>query len=133
MKMKFFNEIPLRIQLPSNSTHASMFTLSSPHLLMPTNYTFNAHGEKYHQLGKLWLNLCADTCQYCDTFLMTNEKHDFFYWLLQKNFTFKVHLTFFHHFQCAFITFLNPSMFYFPKKSFKVFNNYLMSNLTHGY
>jgi hypothetical protein len=132
MKMKFFNEIPLRIQLPSNSTNASMFTLSSPHLHLPTNYIFNAHGEEYHQLGKLWLNLCVDTCKYCDTFLMINEKHDFFYWFLQKSFTFKVHLTFFHHLQCAFITFFNPSMFYFPKKSFKVFNNYLMLNLTHG-
>jgi len=133
MKMKFFNEIPLSIQLLSNNANASMFTLSSPHLLLPTNYTFNAPWEKYHQLGKLWLKQCGDTCQYCDIFLMTNEEHDFFYWLLQKNFTFKVHLAFFHHFQCAFITFFNASMFYSPKNSFKVFNNYLMSNLTHGY
>ncbi len=51
--MKFFNEISFSIQLPSNNTNASMFTLSSPHLLPPTNYTFNAPREKYHQLGKL--------------------------------------------------------------------------------
>jgi len=40
--MKIFNEIPLSIQLLSNNANASMFTLSSPHLLLPTNYTFNA-------------------------------------------------------------------------------------------
>jgi len=47
--------------------------------------------------------------------------------------TFKVHLSFFCHFQCAFITFFNTSTFYFQKKSSKVFNNYLMLNLTCGY
>ncbi len=53
MKMKFFNEIPLSIQLPSNNTNASMFTFSSPHLLLPIDYTFNGLREKYHQLDKL--------------------------------------------------------------------------------
>jgi hypothetical protein len=48
-------------------------------------------------------------------------------------FTLEVHLSLFHYFQCAFITFFDASMFYFQKHSFKVFNNYLMSNLTQGY
>jgi len=46
--MKFFNEIHLNLQLPSNNTYVLVFTLSSPHLFLPTNYTFNAHEEKYH-------------------------------------------------------------------------------------
>jgi hypothetical protein len=33
MKMNFFNEICLNIQLPSNNIDVSMFTFSSPHLL----------------------------------------------------------------------------------------------------
>jgi hypothetical protein len=48
MKMKVFNEIRLNIQLPSNSTYISMFTLSSFHLFLPNDYTFNAPREKYH-------------------------------------------------------------------------------------
>jgi hypothetical protein len=59
--MKFFNEIHLSIQLPSNGTYVLVLTLSSPHLLMPIDYTFNVHEEKYHQLGELCLNLCGDT------------------------------------------------------------------------
>jgi flagellar assembly factor FliW len=53
MKMKFFNEICLSIQLPSNSIDVLVFTLSSPHLLPPTNYAFNVRREKYNQLGEL--------------------------------------------------------------------------------
>jgi hypothetical protein len=67
---------------------------------------------------------------------LTNKEHDFFYKLLQifkKIVILKVHLSFFFHFQCGFITFFNTSTFYFQKKSFKVFNNYLMSNLTQSY
>jgi len=56
-----------------------------------------------------------------------------FYEFSKKIVTFEVHLSFFRHFQCAFITFFNTSTFHFQKKSFKVFNNYLMSNLTQGY
>jgi hypothetical protein len=48
MKMNFFNEICLSIQLPSNNTYVSVLTLSSPHLFVPIDYTFNAHGKKYH-------------------------------------------------------------------------------------
>jgi hypothetical protein len=129
--MKFFNEILLSIQLPSNNTNASMFTFSSPHLLLPIDYTYNGLGEKYHQLDKLWLNLCGGYLPVLWHFF--HEEHDFLYWLLQKNSAFKVLLTFFHHFQWAFITFLNASMFYFPKKLFNGFNNYLLFNLTHGY
>jgi hypothetical protein len=57
-----------------------------------------------------------------------------FYKLLQ-NFRFFsfFHLSFFHHFQCTFIIFFDASMFYFQKTLFKVFNNYLMANLTQGY
>ncbi len=73
MKMKIFNEICLSIQLPFNNTYVAMLTFSSPHLLLPINYAFNGFGEKYHQLGELWPNMCGDTCQYCDIFLMTNE------------------------------------------------------------
>jgi hypothetical protein len=65
---------------------------------------------------------------------MTNEEHDVF---------FTSFLSFFH-FQGAFIIFFIISnalllhfstlqRFIFFKNSFKVFNNYLMSNLTHGY
>jgi len=61
MKMKIFNEICLSIQLPSSNTNVLLFTLSSPHLLPPTDYTFNVLGEKYNQLGELWQNLCGDT------------------------------------------------------------------------
>ncbi len=53
MKMKIFNEICLSIQLPSNNTDVLVFTLSSPHLLPPTNYMFNAPREKYNKLGEL--------------------------------------------------------------------------------
>jgi hypothetical protein len=51
--MKIFNEICLSIQLPFNNTYVAMLTLSSPHLFLPINYTFNGFGEKYHQLGEL--------------------------------------------------------------------------------
>jgi len=67
---------------------------------------------------------------------LTNKEHDFFYKLLQifkKNCHFQGAFIIFFHFQCAFITFFNASTFYFQKQSFKVFNNYLMSNLTQGY
>jgi hypothetical protein len=37
----------------------------------------------------------------------------------------------FHHFQCAFIKKIDISTLYFPKKLFKIFNDYLMLNLTH--
>jgi hypothetical protein len=37
----------------------------------------------------------------------------------------------FRNFQCAFIKKFNISTLYFQKPLFKVFNNYLMSNLTH--
>jgi len=48
MKIKFFNEICLSIQLLSNSTYASMHTFSSLQIFLPINYTFDALGEKYH-------------------------------------------------------------------------------------
>jgi len=50
---------------------------------------------------------------------MTNKEHDFFYKLLQifRFFvTFEVHLSFFCHFQYAFITYFNASTFYLKKK-----------------
>jgi hypothetical protein len=50
-----------------------------------------------------------------------------------KKFILEMHLSLFHYFQCDFIIFFDASMFYFQKHSFKVFNNYLMSNLTQGY
>jgi flagellar assembly factor FliW len=60
MKMKIFNEIHLSTQLPSNNTYVLVLTLSSPHLILPIDYTFNVPGEMYHQLGELWLSLCGD-------------------------------------------------------------------------
>jgi hypothetical protein len=62
-----------------NSIYVLMLTFSSPHLFLPIGYTFNALEEKYHQLGELWLNLCGDTYEYYDIFLMIDEEHDFFY------------------------------------------------------
>jgi hypothetical protein len=46
--MRIFNEIRLNIQFPFNSTYVSMLTLSSLHLFLPIDYTFNAPREKYH-------------------------------------------------------------------------------------
>jgi hypothetical protein len=48
MKMNFFNEIHLSIQLPSYNTYVSMLTLSSAHLFLLIDYTFPAPREKYH-------------------------------------------------------------------------------------
>jgi hypothetical protein len=64
---------------------------------------------------------------------MTDEEHDFFYQLLQKFRFFSLSrcIYFFHHFQYAFIKKIDISTLYFFKIKFKVFNNYLMSNLTH--
>jgi len=135
----------LIIQLPSNNIDASMptlssfHTLSSLHLFLLISYVFNVPREKYHQLSELWPNMCGDTRQYCDILKMKKIKLRGAWLLLQastnflKKITLEVHLPLFHHFQCAFITFFDASTFYLKKNLFKVFNSYLMLNLTQGY
>jgi len=69
-------------------------------------------------------------------FLMINKENFFFILDFTKKliyFTFKVHLSFFSLFPMCFITFFNTSTFYLIFKNLKVFNNYLMSNMIHGY
>jgi hypothetical protein len=77
--------------------------------------------------------MCGDTHKYYDFFLMTDEEHDFFYQLLQN-------FRFFSLARCIYHFLSFPMCFYeilqhliFKKNTFKVFNNYLMPNLTHGY
>jgi hypothetical protein len=49
-KMRFF----LKINSSDRAPFSGQVTTS-----MRTGYTFNAPGEKYRQLGELWLNLCG--------------------------------------------------------------------------